>query len=141
MLCLGILTQGCNSSNEMIDDLKLIGATLLAWETINNLKSIGAKRLFSKSTFAVAPVAPALTTTHTVIPDENGTPFSEILHKQAFFKSPWQRLYMLQISWPSHTNLYIGWDAPKSSSHPGESRGCKVAIHETFCCIKIKHFV
>ena len=39
---------------------------------------------------------------------------------------------MLQISWPSHINLYIGWDIPKSTSHPGASRGCKVAAIKDF---------
>ena len=43
---------------------------------------------------------------------------------------------MLQTSWPSHTNLYIGWDVPKSTSHPGASRGCKVACYQTFVASK-----
>ena len=44
---------------------------------------------------------------------------------------------MLQTSFSSHTNSYIGWDVPKSISHPYASRGCKVASHQSFCSIKM----
>ena len=44
---------------------------------------------------------------------------------------------MLQTSFPSHTNLRIGWDVQKSISHPCASRGCKVASHQSFCSIKM----
>ena len=44
---------------------------------------------------------------------------------------------MLQTSFPSHTNLRIGWDVKKSISHPCASRGCKIASHQSFFSIKM----
>ena len=39
---------------------------------------------------------------------------------------------MLQTSWPSHTNFYIGWDIPKSTSYPGVLSAAKLQAMKGF---------